>query len=488
MKTINKPVIEFFINAKQIKISVAPYISALTVIREQLGLKGAKEVCAEGDCGACTIALGRWEINGIFKYRAVNACILPASRLHGCHAITIEGLAEDNKLHMIQQKMLENHAVQCGYCTAGMIMSMFCLLANDNTPSRAKILASLEGNLCRCTGYKSIYSAAESSAEFLLNKTGAEIHNAIFPSYVENIKNNIKKTSSIKFENKTAEVGDICEDYNIPGTTSELFTLLARYSGDFKIINGGTDLMVQANMNGVFPRHFIDISKIKEFNFIREDQNKIVVGGNVTLNQLLESDVIHEKLPTLFKAISLMASNQIRNIATLAGNLANGSPIADSACVLLALNADIILLSQNGERKIALEDFYLDCKITAIDTAKEVLCRIEIPPESGYCSYEKSSKRSVLDISTVNSTIHMTIDKQDVISSCRIVFGGVAKCSSLAKEGMQYIVGKKISEQNVEQLASIVAKEFNPITDVRGTAEYRATLIHNHILKHFRLR
>lgn len=482
--------IEFYINNQHVSKIIHPETTALSLIREQLGLTGAKEVCAEGDCGACTIALGRWSKTGKFSYQAINSCILPAVRLHNSHVITVEGLAEDstkssesNKLHLIQQELLEQHAVQCGFCTSGMIMSLFCLLANNHHPSEQQIFAALEGNMCRCTGYQAIQLAATSLSNIL--KKSSKSLSTFFPAYAKMIQQQLKNiiTTPQLISTKASDFDHCYSHYN-PTTLSELFALMAKIKKNFKIFNGGTDLMVAANINETWPHHFIDISNIEALNFIEEKAGKIIIGGNVTFAQILDSPLVNKKLPTLITAINKHSSRQIRNIATLVGNIANASPVADCACVLLALDAKLFLVAKAGKRKIALEDFYVDYKLTALNSTTEIIKAIEIPIDNGNCLFEKTAKRRAVDISTVNSASNIQKNSAGIIKNCRIAFGGIAKFPALAKKCNEYLSGKKLDNTVAHEAANIAAKEFKPLSDVRGSAEYRNILIYNHILKH----
>lgn len=481
MDTLQGGKIDFFLNDLHVKEVVSPEITALNFIRDHLQLTGAKEVCAEGDCGACTIALGQWQKDA-FVYKAINSCLLPATRLHGCHVITVEGLAKENKLHIIQQQMLDNHAVQCGYCTAGMIMSLFCLLMNNPSPSMEDIYVALEGNLCRCTGYDAIRKAANSLIGLLKNEQNFK---NFLPSYVNDIQQKLRISSAFAHVQLSKMPVDICEGYFTPASLKDLFTLMAKYRDAFKIINGGTDLMVAANLQGVFPQYFLDISRINELNFIKEESNKIIVGGAVTLNQVLSNELVQQKIPVLPQALRIMASNQIRNIATLAGNIVNASPIADSACVLLALDATLILQSSDGERAVKLADFYRDYKVVDLNKNSEIISKIEINIEPSLCNFEKSSKRRTLDISSVNSTIFLKVDENGIIRTCRLAYGGVSKYPMLAKNCANYLVGKKVTSEVVAEAAKMAEAEFQPLSDIRGSATYRKILIGNHVLKHF---
>ena len=488
MKTITGLNIEFYLNDQLIKDTVTPETSALTFIRERLGLTGSKEVCAEGDCGACTIAVGRFDQNKqYFSYLAINSCILPAVKLHGAHVITIEGLAKNNQLHLIQQAMLENHAVQCGYCTAGMIMALFCLFANNQQPNEKEILAALEGNLCRCTGYKFIQKSAFSITNSLKNKE--IISTCFFPETAKAIHEAIQKSKpkAISATIISAKPTDSCESYLIPTTLNELFIHMEKRQGDFKILNGGTDLMVPANLHNIWPRCFIDISMLNELHGINADQNQMTFGANVTFSEILANDLVKQKLPILGHAISQMSSTQIRNVATLAGNIANASPIADAACMLLALDAELVLLSRHGERRIKLAGFYQGYKVIDLDSTKEIIAKIIVPFESGFCHFEKTSRRRALSIATVNSAIKLHRDNNNTITTCHIAFGGIAKFPTRSKNTQEYLIGKKLNSETISLAATIAGAEFEPISDVRGSADYRIILIKNHIIKHLEL-
>lgn len=474
--------IEFYINSRLVQETVSAEMTALKLIREKLHLTGAKEPCSEGDCGGCTVALGTWGKGG-FRYQAINSCILPASRLHGTHVITIEGLAEDKKLHLIQKEMLERHAVQCGFCSSGVIMSIFCLLLDDSAPDSCKIINALSGNLCRCTGYKFINDAILSTINKLKNSKSLKL--SLTPSYATSVQKELKKLNGIKQVSLPSDGVEVCKNYYVPSDFKELFLLMRKLKTKFAIINGGTDLMVQGNIHDIWPESFIDVSRIRQLNFIEEQKGKVIIGGNVTFEQLQSSSLVQRKLPTLLIAISQMASSQVRNVATLAGNLVNASPIADSVCVLLALGATLLIKKIDGESRVRrLEEFFLDYKITELDKDKEIISAIEVPYEANFCSFEKTAKRSTLDIATVNSCINLEI-KKSVIKSCRLAFGGVAKFPILAKATSSFLISKKITSENINQAKFMSANEFTPINDVRGSAEYRHLLIQNHIVKHF---
>ncbi|MCL5261365.1 MAG: FAD binding domain-containing protein [Gammaproteobacteria bacterium] len=481
MRSLKETLIKFYVNNKLVEKNVTPDETALNFFRNELGLTGAKEVCAEGDCGACTICFGKW-CGEKFYYQAINSCLFPAVKLHGSHVITVEGLADGNKLHIIQQLMLENHAIQCGYCTPGIVMAMFCLFVNNSAPNKEDIAAALEGNLCRCTGYRAVLSAALNVSKFLAEAKAKAA--SFLPVYALEIQTKLKNIDAITHHERPAKIQEILCDYCLPNTLNEAFALMAEKQNNFKIINGGTDLMVQANLQQNYPQAFIDVSRIKEMQEISASAGKIIVGGAVTLSQLAKNELIAKKIPAIVSTLRVMASKQIRNLATVAGNIVNASPVADIACMLLALNAELVICAKDGSRKVKLENFYRDYKVTDLNQAHEIIQAIEIPLPYAFCSFEKSSKRVALDISSVNSAVNIDI-KDDVVTACRIAFGGVAKFPALAKKGSEFLCGKKIDTSVIAELQKIIASEFSPISDVRGSAAYRATLIKNHLVKHF---
>jgi xanthine dehydrogenase small subunit len=483
MKEIKKLTINFYVNDQFIETTVAPDLTALELLRDHLHLTGAKEVCREGDCGACTIAVGRFE-GKHFVYRALTSCILPAAKLHGSHVITVEGLAEAGKLHFIQQMMLDHHAIQCGYCTAGIVMSLFALLASHENPTEQDIFTALEGNLCRCTGYKAIHEAAQASIECVKNIASANKKQSVLPSYAVAIQQKIKAIGDIVVTQAAGNsIENFVEEYIAPHSLTEVFNLMQQ--GDCQIISGGSDVMVAGNIHGIWPRRFIDIAQLEDLKIVQEVDGKLKIGAAVTMSALLQNQLLQNKLPTLHYAISRMASTQIRNVATLAGNIANASPIADASCALLGLGAQLVLLSAKGERRVPLENFHCSYKVTLLEKNKEIISFIEVPFEQGFCSFEKSAKRSAVDIATVNSFLNLQFDKPNgVVAKCRLAFGGVAACPVLAKQVCEYLLGKQINAEVIEKAAALAAEEFKPIADVRGSAEYRSALIHNHVLKH----
>lgn len=477
--------IRFYLNGKVCSYPTKPGQTALDMIRNGLGMTGTKEGCSEGDCGACTIAVGTLK-KGRIGYRAVTSCILPAVKLHGKHVITIEGLAREDKLHPIQQAILENRATQCGFCTPGIVMSLFCLFAGNQNPTAEQISSALEGNLCRCTGYESIRKAAFQVTESLRKKLLSAAKD-ILPDYEAKVRQGLP---SIKAGPQALELDGRSEPgtktYLAPKTLPELFSVLRRFKScnQYRLISGGTDVMVDRNIKRLFPEHLVDISGIAALDGIRPEGRSLSIGANVTLSQLIESPVVRRRLPVLVQTASQMASTQVRNAATLAGNLANASPIADGGVLMLALGAKLTLVSPRGKRSIAIDEFYRSYRKTCLRN-REIITRIEVPLDGSHCTFVKSAKRRAVDISTVNSAVKINISK-GVVLEARIALGGVAPIPMLARGAAEFLSGKELTEVAIAKAAELASSECTPISDVRGGAEYRKALVRNQLVRHLR--
>lgn len=475
--------IQFFLNDQEIQTPIDPELTALRWLREKKGLSGTKESCNEGDCGACTIALGRHEANR-FVYRAVTSCILPATQLHAAHVITIEGLGDPSRLHLIQQKILEHHGTQCGYCTPGMVMSLFCLFSETPKPSREEILAALEGNLCRCTGYRSILAAAEAVSLAIAEDPG-QWASLIFPDYLPVVQQKLKM-NSVPMTAKMIQREDACSvaSYDIPRSISELLDGMKRYQDAYTIIAGGTDLMVQANTNDVYGSHYLDTTQIKEFKTIQLQSSQVTIGCAVTFTELMENPMIQQHLPILIQVFAQMASQQIRNQGTLVGNIMHGSSSGDGICALMGLDATLVILSLDGKRRMKLDQFYRGYQKTALKK-DEIVGYLEVPVQTGFESFKKTSKRQSVDIATLSSFLQVQTDNKGVVETCRIALGGFGPQTHLAIKSMDFLIGKKFDESIIEPMAHILTDEFILHSNKRGSASYRKKLIENHLRKHF---
>lgn len=471
--------IQFYLNNRAIQRVVSPTESALDIIRS-LGATGTKEVCSEGDCGACTVALGMSE-NGIWRYRAVTSCIMPASQLHGRHVITVEGLGTPDELHPIQQTLYDNHAAQCGFCTPGFVMSIFCYLLNDPAPTLPRLRKALEGNLCRCTGYQHIIQAGDALLKALLD--GSLLQDAILPNYCTSLWPLLDAIDS--------EPQQIYKEHSVLPSRgyylcTSLHAALQQLSAEDngKVVCGASDLWVEANVARRFAEQYVDVQRIPELHRLTVEDNELHIGSAVTLEELYHFPVIKDSFPLLQAAINEMASLQIRNLATLAGNIANASPVADGACALLALDARVQLTSLRGSRHVALCDFYTGYKQT-LRQSDELITAIILPIQHNtFQSFIKTAKRRNVDISAVASALCISRNAAGECQSITLAFGGVKEYPALANATMDFFKGKPIDETLIDEAVNRLNDEFSPISDVRGTAQYRSLLITNHLRKH----
>ncbi|HPM02492.1 MAG TPA: FAD binding domain-containing protein [Candidatus Cloacimonadota bacterium] len=470
------PYLECFVNNQFRKIKIEPGWTSLYLIREILGLTGTKESCSEGDCGACTVVVGEW-INNSFVYRSVNSCIYPAVKLQACHLITIEGLSIEQEMHPIQQFLLDYHGTQCGFCTPGIVMSFFALFSRSCEQEKENIFSWLEGNLCRCTGYESIVNAGLALSEYYQNNPDQYQH--YFPTFCQIAQKHLqdKLIKSKSYISSAAIEKALTHTYLVPQTIADFFEMITR-NPSAKIINGGSDIMVDVNIRRHIPLVLIDISQIKSLQMIQIKETEIIIGASVTYHQLLENEDFISKLPVFKNIIPQIASQQIRNIASISGNIANASPVGDMACVLLGLNAKLIIAGEYEDSTVYLRDFYLDYKKTILNV-NDLIKGIIIPLDKAVHHFEKSTKRKAVDISAVVSFSSLNDHQKS-----RISFGGVAAFPKLIELEPETFKNILENQNEMDSFAESIANQFQPISDVRGSIEYRNILIKNHIISH----
>jgi xanthine dehydrogenase small subunit len=470
--------IYLWLNGRITKASIAPAQTTLDFLHQEQGMFGTKCSCNEGDCGACTVVVAS-VLNGSIHYEAINSCLYPAAKLHGKHLITIEGLGTPEALHPIQQVMLDFHSTQCGYCTPGFVMSLFALLVNENNPDRERIMAALEGNLCRCTGYDSILKAAEYLSSHF--KKGS-----LIPEWCLDVEEKLLEfDQKAGYSIRTVDRLYPCEEYYVAGSMVELFSLFNTHQDKaYRLINGGTDIMVQINIQKAHYPILIDISQIACLKELSLDQSFVRIGANITYSELLHSSIIHKHIPALRYIIRRIASEQIRNFGTLAGNIGNASPIGDGIPLLLALDCQIVLASENGERTLQLSDFFLDYRKTALRD-REIISSILIPivQDQRFVRCLKASKRKSVDISAVSTAIAISYQGNRIINA-RLALGGVAKTPVLSQVFTREVENKQFKALDIKSIAQSICEEFEPISDVRGSRIYRSKIIHNHVVKY----
>jgi len=455
--------IEFILNQKKITTDIAPTTVLLDFIRKEQKLTGTKEGCREGDCGACTVLLGELIDNKV-HYKTVNSCLVPLASIHRKHVVTVEGLTpnlNEKKLSPIQESMVEEGGTQCGFCTPGFVISMTGYFLNNKNYEEQEAINSLGGNICRCTGYHGIIRALKRTNNEFINLPELKSHfeklisAKILPEYFRRIPKMLKDIKPKKFEEEKPKF----------------------------VISGGTDLYVQKWEEVVDSRaKFIDLKNVS--NEIYKDGNEIVIGAAATIEEVIQSKIIKKYFPQIKEQLELFGSLPIRNKATVAGNIVNASPIGDFTNILLTLDSKVYLDGKK-KRTIPLEEFYIGYKQLA-KKKNEIVTKIsfEIPDKKFQFNFEKVSKRTYLDIASVNSSIGI-LEKNNIIERIRISAGGVAPVPLYLKNASNFLINKELSTINVKEAASIAMNEISPISDARGSADYKKLLLRQLIYAHF---
>ena len=483
--------IQFILNDTAIRTDLPPGMTVLDFVRYHRHLMGTKIGCREGDCGACTVLVGKYADDAVV-YQSMTSCLLPLGNVRGKHIVTVEGInsAQANTLTAVQQALVTENGTQCGFCTVGFVMSLtgYCLQENAGSPER--IISAIDGNICRCTGYKSIERAAAQltrrgdpcgrptlsrptlsrptlSRPTLSRPTSAldfAIQQGIVPAYFSTIKARLLAVQE---------------------------TLATQPAATASFLGGGTDLYVQRpeEMEETAVASLFDHSHLQG---IRQVGDHIEIGGAATVTDLMESPVLQEIFPQLQKHLQLVSSTPIRNMATVAGNLVNASPIGDLTVWLLAMNATVLL--RNGKtREVPLRDFYRGYKILE-KTADEVLEKIRFLKPAGtfHFNFEKVSKRTYLDIASVNSALSLRTD-HGIIVEAHLAAGGVSPVPLYLQKTSAFLVGKTMPtneilvEKIVAEANEIIQSEISPISDVRGSKEYKRLLLrqlfHAHLIE-----
>jgi xanthine dehydrogenase small subunit len=472
--------VRFFLDGELVELfDVDPTRTVLQFLREDLHRTGTKEGCAEGDCGACTVALIELDETGLgLRTRAVNACIQFLPSIDGKELVTVESLAgEAGELHPVQQALVDTHGSQCGFCTPGFVVSLFALYKSNPNPTRKDIDEALSGNLCRCTGYAPIVEAAESMYRYSTSSDDwlRQVANGSDAARVERLK-------SIQREDMLV-TGLDGRHFHAPRSLDELLALKQRHP-EATLVAGGTDVGLWVTKQYKRPGLLILTSRVPELLRMGLDDGHIEIGAAVTLTDAVP--LITQHYPELGQLFSRFASPPIRNVATLGGNIANGSPIGDSMPPLMALGARIVLQGADGARELPLEDFYLGYMKTALEPG-EVLSAIRIPLPDGASQLAayKVSKRFDQDISALCLAFNLGLDG-GTVASIRIGAGGLAAIPKRASRCEQALIGQAWDMTSVEAGMLALADDFTPIDDLRASAEYRMRCAQN-LLKRFYL-
>ena len=461
--------ISFILNEKTIATDLPPGMVMLDFIRYQQHLTGTKIGCREGDCGACTVLVGEI-VNGELHYQSMTSCLMPIGNAAGKHIVSIEGINFPDSLNPVQQAMADCGATQCGFCTPGFVVSLagFCL--GNAAPTKENAIAAIDGNICRCTGYKSIEKAAAIVAEQLQGKKDAVsfvTEQKILPGYFSGIKERLQELIAAE---KIRLLPDVAAMQERP-----------------HVVGGGTDLYVQKHeeMTNTTIRFVFDHP---ELNGISKEGNKCIIGPSVTVSDLMASSIINEATPNFHRYAKLVSSTPIRNMATIAGNFINASPIGDFTIFFLALDAQLVLSDGKTSRELPLRKLYKGYKI--LDKKPEEYIEqiwFDLPDKNTFFHFEKVSKRTHLDIASVNSAICLTMNG-DVIEKAGLSAGGVGPVPMYLEKASAFLKGKKISDEVIQETIEVMKTEISSISDARGTKEYKTLLLGQLIKAHFKER
>lgn len=446
-----------------------PTTTVLNFLRSLPGHRGVKEGCAEGDCGACTVVLGELNSSGRIRYRSVDSCLLFLPMLDGKELVTVENVANSpDELHPVQQAMVDTGGSQCGYCTPGIIMSLFSLYKQSDRPSREEIDDALTGNLCRCTGYRPIVEAASRACVH----EGNDRFSARQPETARLLESIPRR--SVRIQTGT-------QSYFRPASLGEAVALKHR-NPDAIVISGATDVALRVTKRHELLTEIIDLMDVEDLRSVTDFGNVLHVGSGVRLSDLIP--VVRESVPALSSMLSVFGSQQIRNLATLGGNLGTASPIGDMLPVLIACNARVVLESLDGRREFPVSEFVTGYRRT-LRKPHELITTIVIPkPQDGAIvkSY-KVSKRKDLDISTVSGGFRLEVNGRGMVESVILAYGGMAERVKRAETAESFLCGKRWSREVVEQAMPLVDRDFSPISDARSGAEFRRIAARNLLLK-----
>ena len=433
-----------FINGKKETIENVDHdITLLDWLRNNLKITGTKEGCAEGDCGACSVLVNEKNNSNL---KPVNSCLVRIGQVVGKNIVTIEGLGDDKDPHPLQVAFSKENASQCGYCTPGFIISGVSLLNSDKDINDNTINDAFSGNLCRCTGYSPILKAIKSVA-----KDKVKINQKYFK----------EKTHDIKLGNVT---------YYHPLKIEEI-TNLTKIK-NFRFLAGGTDLNLQRPIINEKENSIISLSSIEELKKIKIFNNKILLGSSVTIETFL--DIIEDKIPEMIEILKRFGSPLIRNQATIGGNLCTSSPIGDLAPVLLVLDSSLNIYGKDGAKSILIKDFFKGYRKNVLKK-DQILASIEIPipQKNNKLFFWKLSKRFDQDISTISLAININTQNH-IIKDLHIAAGGVAEIPKYLDGLSRRMINKNIDEA-IKLAIDDIENYIDPISDLRGTSEYRKT-------------
>lgn len=466
--------IRFVLNGKDISIpDVAADQTLLDFLRLDRRLTGTKEGCAEGDCGACTVLVGRLSGTGL-HYEPVNACIRFLASVDGCHVVTVEHLSgPEGRLHPVQQAMVDHHGSQCGFCTPGFVMSLYALWMQTPEPTVTQVETALQGNLCRCTGYEPIIRAAVAVSRY---GTPASDH-------LNAERDAMTARLTALRDGKRVVTGPEGNRAILPASVDDLADCLLACP-DATIVAGATDvgLWVTKFLRKIGPAIFT--GHLDALKSVTKQDSSLLIGAGASYSDC--QDILSEHLPHLAPYWDRIAGWQVRNMGTVGGNIANGSPIGDTPPVLIALDAEITLRRGAERRTLPLQEFFVDYGKQDRAPGEFVEhIRVPLPGADVLNAAYKISKRRDEDISSVAAGIRMTV-RDGRITDARIAFGGMAATPKRAAAAEAALNGQPWARDSFEAAVQALSSDFTPLTDWRASSEYRMSAARN-LLRRFYL-
>ena len=461
-------IVKFIYRNKIVEINNPdPNETILNYIRTKLKKTGTKEGCAEGGCGACTVVLGELKKNNI-NYKAINSCIAFVPSLEGKQLILVEDLISKDELHPVQKAMVNYHGSQCGFCTPGFVMSLFAMYKSYSFYNENIIKDSIQGNLCRCTGYKPIIDAAKS-----LNKKNKSDHFSRDKKIIITLLKKIKQRSITIYSNN--------KKYFAPKTVYELKKILKQHPNS-KLLSGGTDVSLIVTKERKDLDSLIYINSIDELNYIKKNNNYIEVGATTPLINF--ESIIKRYFPDFAQILKRYGSVQIRNVCTIAGNIATASPIGDTLPLLLSLDSQIIIKDKSKTKILPLNGFFINYRKTKLKKGQFIhSIRIPLLPKNIFKAY-KISKRIDDDISSICASFNIEL-KNNKIKKIKIAYGGMANIPQRAISCEKILLNSSMSDNIISKAKKSLEKDFKPITDARASKKYRMEVAKNLLEKCF---
>ena len=437
--------------------AVSPTTTLLRYLRDHRHQTGTKEGCAEGDCGACTVAIAELDQRGEPTWRAVNSCLVLLPMVQGKHVVTVEALKQGEQYHPAQVAMAKALGSQCGYCTPGIVMSMFEATYRADLDAPWKLDDQLCGNLCRCTGYRPIRDAAKAVA----GSCPAD-------AFKQALRGATPQSMELRYE----AAG---QRFVTPTTLTQLWDELDAHP-DARFVVGGTDLSLEVTKKfAVLPKlvSLEGLSALKKLAVLPDGGVRLGSGASISDVEAFSAT----RLPSLHRMVRYFGARQIKHRGTVGGNLCTASPIGDLAPALISLGATAVMEGRGGERRVPLEQFFVGYRKTAL-APKELLTAVEVPavPPSARAVSYKVSKRRELDISAVAAGFVVVVDDANKVVLARLALGGMAATPKRAQLTETALEGQLWTEENVDKAAANLDKDFTPLTDHRGSAWYRQTV------------